>query len=353
MWRKRAPRGPDIATFTFYGRLEAVALLVVAFAACVSAGMLLGDGWPNRSASVAVWLSRCALQAAVVLMGVAGALFCANLARPRLSYHRQLVTTDSFGLTLTQDGSQKTLAWAQVEAYEHGAFQDVLAGAGERLLVSGGPALCANIRRHLPTGARFARVPVWYEWLGITAPASTEHSIIWPNQAIFRYQCSVIAGHLGVGLALLALTGIWVHRALSWAGIGPEFINEAKPAIAISAVFAALYAIGALVLVWAGVILLRHRHEAIETDDHGISMIRGCDRLTIPWNDVQRFEITRYHYRIVALDRVIVVAVPWFCGNPELQRIIERNLAPTSTYRRRRAWWHTMFAGRLRGRRRC
>jgi len=347
MWRTRASPGPDEATFTSYGRLEAIVFLALALAMCVGAGALLGGGWPNRSASPGAWLGRCVLQATVVLMCVAAALFYANLARPRLSYRRQVVTTDSSALTFTQDGLHKVVPWEQVEEFRVGGFQDVLVGAGERIAITGGNRnLRAIVRQHLPRGAKLAYLPGWHELLGIEPPASAKHSIIWPNHAIFRHSSAVIAWCLGVSLALLGYAGIWVHLIASWAGIDPEFISEVKPAIVVSAVFAANYVIVALVLAWGGVSLLRHRREVVETDDHRISMIRGDNRLTIPWHGVQRFEVTCYYYRIVAADRVIVVAVPGFCGNPELRRIIERNLPPTATYRHRRGLWRALFGNR-------
>jgi len=347
MWRKRASRGPDEATFTSYGRLEAIVLLALALTMCVGAGALLGDGWPNRSASVGAWLGRCVLQATLVLMCVAAALFYANLARPRLSYWRQAATTDSSALTFTQDGLHKVVPWEQVEEYRRGFYQDALVGAGERIAITGSKSnLCAIVRRHLPRGAKPVYLPRWRELLGIEPPASAKHSIIWPNQAIFKHSSAVIAWYLGLSLALLGDAGIWVHRIASWAGIDPQFIGEVKPAIVVPAVLICFYAVLALVLARSGVSLLRHRGEAIETNDQGISMIRGHNRLTIPWHEVQRFEVRRYYYRIVAADRVILVAVPGLCGNPELRGIIERNLPPTATYRHRRGWWRARFGSR-------
>ena len=339
MTREQTSRNPDEAKFTSYGRLEAVGFVVLALVGCCFAGMMLGVS-PNRPTSPGAWLGRCALQAIGVAMGVATALAYVSLARARLCYGRQVATTDGSALTFTQDGSQKVVPWQQVQEYRVGVFQDVVVAAGERIAIArGGPRLRAIVWRHLPRGARLVYLPSWYQWLGIEPPASAGHLTIWPNQATFRYSARLIVGHLGGSLAMLAYAGIWAHRALSWAGIDPEFISEAAPAIAVAAVLAAFHAILAVLLVCSGVILLRHRREVIETDDDGISLVRGDDRLTIPWQEVQRFEVTRYYYRVVAADRLIAAAVPWFFGNSELRRIIEHNLPPTAIYRRRRALW--------------
>jgi hypothetical protein len=344
MTRNQMNRNPDEAKFTSYGRLEAAGFIVLALFMCFFAATMLA-AWPNRPDSLGAWLTRLTAQAILMVMGIGMALAYASLARARLYYGRRVITTDGSGLTFTQDGFRKVVPWHQVQEYRVGVVQDVLIAAGERIAITGGgPGLREIVKRHLPCGAKLTHLPGWYEWLGNEPPASAGQTTIWPNQATFRYSAGLIAWYLGGGVAMLGLTGVWVYPCVSWAGLGPEFIGEAVPAIAAAAVAAAFYAILGLPLTWGGVVLLRHRREVIETNDCGISLVRGDDRLSILWQEVQRFEVTRYYYRIVSADRLIAAAVPWFFGNPELRRIIERNLLPTATYPRPRSFWRRRSA---------
>jgi hypothetical protein len=339
MTHKQTSRNPDEAKFTSYGRLEAAGFIVLALMGCLLAGMALAP-WPNRPVSLGAWLGRFAMQAILMVMGVGMALAYASLARARLHFGRRVITTDASGLTFTQDSLRKVVPWHEVQEYIVGAFHDALIAADERIAITGGgPKLRAIIMRRLPRGAKLTHLPGWYEWLGIEPPASVGQTTIWPNQATFRYSAGLIAWYLGGTLVLLVLAGVWVQPILTWAGLGPEFIGETAPAILVAALAAAFYAILGLPLAWSGVILLRHHRDVIETDDSGVSLLRGDDRSTITWQEVQRFEVGRFYYRIIAADRVIAAAVPWFFGNPELRRIIEHNLPPTATYRRPRGVW--------------